>query len=72
MFTYRGVEITKEIIGSFMSGGGKPQRITQFRAIIDSGVLMGQQEHHLVASTEEEICDKIDEILGPDKPATHY
>jgi len=60
MFTYRGREVSLEITGAFTMGG-KVQRIKRSHADIDF--------HQLTAASEEEICDKIDEMLGP-PPAT--
>ncbi|MEX0678016.1 MAG: hypothetical protein WD063_13125 [Pirellulales bacterium] len=53
---YRGREIVVEIIGSY-STGGVPKRIKRYTAEVNM--------EHLTAMSEEEICDKIDEILGP-------
>lgn len=65
MLTYRGVEITKEIIGSYATGA-MPTRIARYHATIDQGMLIGQPVQRLTGKSEDEICDKIDEALGPE------
>ena len=74
MLKYRGIEITKEIIRNFATGGGKPNLIARYHATVVEAPQVEMvtrtgtpppQQHLVGGASEEELCDRIDEVLGP-------
>jgi hypothetical protein len=68
MFAYRGVEVTEESSGSFNTGG-TTQPIVHYHATVHK--TGAGATYNLVGASRDAIRGKIDEVLGPEKPATH-